>query len=75
MEWSTQVVQNIPPPIPLDTPMVLIKPPEECSTVDVYKVRSLYVFAYAFTGHSLPVAVNESGSHHHVRIRTVFAVI
>lgn len=33
-----QVVQDIPPPIPLDTPMVLIKPQEECSTVEVYKV-------------------------------------
>ncbi|KAG0565651.1 hypothetical protein M758_7G004100 [Ceratodon purpureus] len=36
-----EVVQNIPPPIPLDTPMVLIKPPEECSTVEVYKRFSM----------------------------------
>ncbi|KAI9073791.1 hypothetical protein K1719_044238 [Acacia pycnantha] len=32
-----EVVQDIPPPIPLDTPMVLIKPPEACSTAEVYK--------------------------------------
>ncbi|KAF7833617.1 4-diphosphocytidyl-2-C-methyl-D-erythritol kinase, chloroplastic/chromoplastic [Senna tora] len=32
-----EVVQNIPPPIPLDTPMVLIKPLEACSTAEVYK--------------------------------------
>lgn len=36
-----EVVQNIPPPISLDTPMVLIKPPEECSTVEVYKKFSM----------------------------------
>ncbi|XP_021743403.1 4-diphosphocytidyl-2-C-methyl-D-erythritol kinase, chloroplastic-like [Chenopodium quinoa] len=30
-------VKNIPPPIPLDTPMVLIKPQEACSTAQVYK--------------------------------------
>ena len=41
-ELFIQVVQNILPPIPLNTPMVLIKPPEECSTVEVYKVCSLY---------------------------------
>jgi len=33
-----QVVQNIPPPVSLDVPMVLIKPPEACSTAEVYKV-------------------------------------
>ena len=33
-----QVVQNILPPVPLNIPMVLIKPPEACSTADVYKV-------------------------------------
>ncbi|XP_054797687.1 4-diphosphocytidyl-2-C-methyl-D-erythritol kinase, chloroplastic isoform X1 [Prosopis cineraria] len=32
-----EVVQDIPPPVPLDTPMVLIKPQEACSTVEVYK--------------------------------------
>ncbi|XP_074295769.1 4-diphosphocytidyl-2-C-methyl-D-erythritol kinase, chloroplastic [Silene latifolia] len=32
-----EVVKDIPPPIPLTTPMVLIKPPEACSTVQVYK--------------------------------------
>ncbi|KAH9613028.1 hypothetical protein KSS87_008565 [Heliosperma pusillum] len=32
-----EVVKDIPPPIPLATPMVLIKPPEACSTVQVYK--------------------------------------
>lgn len=36
-----EVVRNIPPPIPLSTPMVLIKPPEECSTVEVYKRFSM----------------------------------
>ncbi|XP_022147682.1 4-diphosphocytidyl-2-C-methyl-D-erythritol kinase, chloroplastic [Momordica charantia] len=32
-----EVVQNIPPPVPLDVPMVLIKPQEACSTAEVYK--------------------------------------
>ncbi|GAB4855937.1 hypothetical protein Ancab_024577 [Ancistrocladus abbreviatus] len=32
-----EVVKDVPPPIPLDTPMVLIKPPEGCSTAEVYK--------------------------------------
>lgn len=32
-----EVVEDIPPPIPLDIPMVLIKPPEACSTAEVYK--------------------------------------
>nr|APC65703.1 4-diphosphocytidyl-2-C-methyl-D-erythritol kinase [Cinnamomum camphora] len=32
-----EVVQDIPPPIPLDLPMVLIKPPEACPTAEVYK--------------------------------------
>ncbi|XP_028780798.1 4-diphosphocytidyl-2-C-methyl-D-erythritol kinase, chloroplastic-like [Neltuma alba] len=32
-----EVVQDIPPPIPLDMPMVLIKPQEACSTAEVYK--------------------------------------
>ncbi|PKI57809.1 hypothetical protein CRG98_021876 [Punica granatum] len=32
-----EVVQDIPPPIPLDLPMVLIKPPQACSTAEVYK--------------------------------------
>lgn len=32
-----EVVQNIPPPVSLDVPMVLIKPPEACSTAEVYK--------------------------------------
>lgn len=32
-----EVVKDLPPPIPLDTPMVLIKPPEGCSTAEVYK--------------------------------------
>ncbi|KAH9299632.1 hypothetical protein KI387_031314, partial [Taxus chinensis] len=31
------VVQDIPPPVPLDTPMVLMKPVQECSTAEVYK--------------------------------------
>lgn len=33
-----QIVQDIPPPIPLDVPMVLIKPREACPTAAVYKV-------------------------------------
>ncbi|KAL2903421.1 4-diphosphocytidyl-2-C-methyl-D-erythritol kinase chloroplastic/chromoplastic [Bienertia sinuspersici] len=32
-----EAIKDIPPPIPLDTPMVLIKPPEACSTAQVYK--------------------------------------
>ncbi|KAK3008092.1 hypothetical protein RJ639_013774 [Escallonia herrerae] len=32
-----EVVLDIPPPIPLDIPMVLIKPPQACSTAEVYK--------------------------------------
>lgn len=32
-----EVVENIPPPISLDIPMVLIKPPQACSTAEVYK--------------------------------------
>lgn len=32
-----EVVEDIPPPIPLDLPMVLIKPPEACATAEVYK--------------------------------------
>ncbi|KZV23140.1 4-diphosphocytidyl-2-C-methyl-D-erythritol kinase, chloroplastic/chromoplastic-like [Dorcoceras hygrometricum] len=32
-----EVVENIPPPISLDIPIVLIKPPEACSTAEVYK--------------------------------------
>ncbi|KAG9454794.1 hypothetical protein H6P81_007698 [Aristolochia fimbriata] len=32
-----EVVQDIPSPIPLDTPMVLIKPPQACPTAEVYK--------------------------------------
>lgn len=32
-----EVVQNIPPPLPLDLPMVLIKPQQACSTAEVYK--------------------------------------
>lgn len=32
-----EVVQNLPPPVPLDIPMVLIKPQEACSTAEVYK--------------------------------------
>ncbi|KAF1891903.1 hypothetical protein Lal_00016934 [Lupinus albus] len=32
-----EVVQDIPPPISLDIPMVLIKPQQACSTAEVYK--------------------------------------
>ncbi|OAY61273.1 4-diphosphocytidyl-2-C-methyl-D-erythritol kinase, chloroplastic [Manihot esculenta] len=32
-----EVVQDIPSPVPLDLPMVLIKPQEACSTAEVYK--------------------------------------
>ncbi|THG06719.1 4-diphosphocytidyl-2-C-methyl-D-erythritol kinase, chloroplastic/chromoplastic-like [Camellia sinensis] len=32
-----EVVQDIPPPISFDIPMVLIKPPQACSTAEVYK--------------------------------------
>lgn len=36
-----EVVQDIPPPIPLDVPMVLIKPREACPTAEVYKYLRL----------------------------------
>lgn len=32
-----EVVQDLPAPIPFDIPMVLIKPPQACSTAEVYK--------------------------------------
>nr|QTU90796.1 4-diphosphocytidyl-2-C-methyl-D-erythritol kinase [Salvia sclarea] len=32
-----EVVEDIPPPVPLDLPMVLIKPQEACPTGEVYK--------------------------------------
>ncbi|XP_021677484.2 4-diphosphocytidyl-2-C-methyl-D-erythritol kinase, chloroplastic/chromoplastic isoform X2 [Hevea brasiliensis] len=32
-----EIVQDIPSPVPLDLPMVLIKPQEACSTAEVYK--------------------------------------
>uniref|UniRef100_A0A224XFU7 4-(cytidine 5'-diphospho)-2-C-methyl-D-erythritol kinase n=1 Tax=Hypericum kalmianum TaxID=473045 RepID=A0A224XFU7_9ROSI len=32
-----EIVQDIPPPVPLDLPMVLIKPQEACPTAEVYK--------------------------------------
>jgi 4-diphosphocytidyl-2-C-methyl-D-erythritol kinase len=32
-----EVVKDIPPPIPFDIPMVLIKPQQACSTAEVYK--------------------------------------
>lgn len=32
-----EIVQDIPSPVPFDLPMVLIKPPEACSTAEVYK--------------------------------------
>lgn len=41
--WFVQVVQNIPPPIPLDTPMVLMKPQQACPTAAVYKVWDFWV--------------------------------
>ncbi|GKC23057.1 hypothetical protein Tco_1025207 [Tanacetum coccineum] len=37
LEYEEQVVQDIPSPVPFDLPMVLIKPPEACSTAEVYK--------------------------------------
>ncbi|XP_017983997.1 PREDICTED: 4-diphosphocytidyl-2-C-methyl-D-erythritol kinase, chloroplastic/chromoplastic isoform X1 [Theobroma cacao] len=36
-----EVVQDIFPPLPLDIPMVLIKPKESCSTAEVYKCLRL----------------------------------
>lgn len=32
-----EVVEDIPSPLPFDLPMVLIKPPQACSTAEVYK--------------------------------------
>ncbi|XWS73671.1 hypothetical protein CRYUN_Cryun02cG0148600 [Craigia yunnanensis] len=36
-----EAVQDISPPLPLDIPMVLIKPKEACSTAEVYKCLRL----------------------------------
>lgn len=36
-----EFVQDIPPPVPLDVPMVLIKPPQACATAEVYKKLQL----------------------------------
>ncbi|KAL3684640.1 hypothetical protein R1sor_002662 [Riccia sorocarpa] len=36
-----EVVKNIPSPVPLSTPMVLMKPQEECGTADVYQALRL----------------------------------
>ncbi|KAL2652797.1 hypothetical protein R1flu_020925 [Riccia fluitans] len=36
-----EVVKNIPSPLSLSTPMVLMKPEEECGTADVYKALRL----------------------------------
>jgi 4-diphosphocytidyl-2-C-methyl-D-erythritol kinase len=33
-----QIVQDIPPLVTSNIPMVLIKPPQACSTAEVYKV-------------------------------------
>ena len=32
-----QIVEDVPP-LPLNLPLVLVKPKEECSTAEVYKV-------------------------------------
>uniref|UniRef100_A0A224XGT1 4-(cytidine 5'-diphospho)-2-C-methyl-D-erythritol kinase n=1 Tax=Hypericum androsaemum TaxID=140968 RepID=A0A224XGT1_HYPAN len=32
-----EIVQDIPPPVPLNLPMVLVKPQEACPTAEVYK--------------------------------------
>ncbi|XP_038992859.1 4-diphosphocytidyl-2-C-methyl-D-erythritol kinase, chloroplastic-like [Hibiscus syriacus] len=36
-----EIVQDISPPLPLDIPMVLIKPKEACPTAEVYKLLRL----------------------------------
>lgn len=33
-----QVVEDVSPILPLDLPLALMKPPEACSTADVYRV-------------------------------------
>lgn len=42
VSWFAQVVQDIPQPIPLDIPMVLIKPQQACATAEVYKVTQIW---------------------------------
>ncbi|KAL8159401.1 hypothetical protein V2J09_000938 [Rumex salicifolius] len=46
-----EIVDNVMSPVPLDTPMVLIKPPEACATAQVYKLTCLHnliLSAYAW---------------------------
>ncbi|KAE8711336.1 Tubulin beta-2 chain [Hibiscus syriacus] len=40
-DYPTGIVQDISPPLPLDIPMVLIKPKEACPTAEVYKLLRL----------------------------------
>lgn len=37
---SSQVVGDIPSPLPPDLPMVLVKPKEACPTAEVYKAMN-----------------------------------
>jgi 4-diphosphocytidyl-2-C-methyl-D-erythritol kinase len=36
-----EVVENVPPPLPLDTPLLLVKPPIGLSTPDIFKALDL----------------------------------
>jgi hypothetical protein len=49
-----QIVQDIqPPPVPLDTPMVLIKPRQSCKTPEIFKVSTAWLYPHwlALSGH------------------------
>jgi 4-diphosphocytidyl-2-C-methyl-D-erythritol kinase len=35
------VVDNVPPPLPLDTPLLLVKPPVGLSTPEIFKALDL----------------------------------
>lgn len=44
---SFQIVQDILSPVPLDLPMVLIKPPEACPTAEVYKATEYEINTFS----------------------------
>ena len=36
-----EIVENVEPPLPLDTPLLLVKPPIGCSTPAIFKALDL----------------------------------
>ena len=36
-----EIVENVPPPLPLDTPLLLVKPPVGLSTPEIFKALDL----------------------------------